>query len=95
MLAKFLLFSKAIDKMDALLSAKPFWKMFIDPNSMLVLQEVSLDLLCDVCVEIGRERRVQRLMEKGKSVDNESNEQNRMPGTKNGKVSRKRNEKRK
>lgn len=95
MLAKFLLFSKAIDKMDALLSAKPFWKMFIDPNSMLVLQEVSLDLLCDVCVEIGRERRVQRLMEleKGKMVDNDSNGQNRMPGTQNGKVSRKRNQK--
>ena len=44
MLAKFLLFSKSIDKMDALLSAKPFWKMFLDPNAMLVLQEVSLDL---------------------------------------------------
>lgn len=41
MLAKFLMFSKAVDKMDALLSAKPFWKMFIDPNALLVLQEVS------------------------------------------------------
>ena len=61
MLAKFLLFSKAVDKMDALLSAKPFWKMFIDPNAMLVLQEVSLDLLCDVCVEIGRERRIDKI----------------------------------
>eukprot|EP00804_Cyclotella_cryptica_P018365 CCRYP_015493-RD/>CCRYP_015493-RD protein AED:0.08 eAED:0.08 QI:79/1/1/1/1/1/6/33/663 len=61
MLAKFLMFSKAVDKMDALLSAKPFWKMFIDPNAMLVLQEVSLDLLCDVCVEIGRERRLAQL----------------------------------
>lgn len=61
MLAKFLLFSKSIDKMDALLSAKPFWKMFIDPNAMLVLQEVSLDLMCDVCVEMGRERRLSRL----------------------------------
>jgi len=62
MLAKFLLFSKSIDKMDALLSAKPFWKMFLDPNAMLVLQEVSLDLLCDVCVEIGRERRLRNLL---------------------------------
>jgi hypothetical protein len=34
--------------------------MFIDPNAMLVLQEVSLDMLCDVCVEIGRERRLAR-----------------------------------
>jgi hypothetical protein len=25
MLAKFLMFSKSVDKMDALLSAKPFW----------------------------------------------------------------------
>ena len=90
MLAKFLLFSKAVDKMDALLSAKPFWKMFIDPNSMLVLQEISLDLLCDVCVEIGRERRVQRLvdMEKGKMVADSKDGQHRMPGTQNGKVRR-------
>ncbi len=98
MLAKFLLFSKAIDKMDALLSAKPFWKMFIDPNSMLVLQEVSLDLLCDVCVEIGRERRVQRLMEMEKGTTKDDNTrsnsgQNKMPETQNGKVSRDRNQK--
>jgi hypothetical protein len=90
MLAKFLLFSKAVDKMDALLSAKPFWKMFIDPNSMLILQEISLDLLCDVCVEIGRERRVQRLvdMEKGKMAADSKDGQHRMPGTQNGKVRR-------
>ena len=97
MLAKFLLFSKAVDKMDALLSAKPFWKMFIDPNSMLVLQEVSLDILCDVCVEIGRERRVQRLveLEKGKLVNNANGqEKNRMPGTQNGKVRRNERERR-
>ena len=55
--------------MDALLSAKPFWKMFIDPNAMLVLQEVSLDLLCDVCVEIGRERRIQKLVGVGKEEE--------------------------
>lgn len=67
MLAKFLMFSKAVDKMDALLSAKPFWKMFLDPNAMLVLQEVSLDLLCDVCVEIGRERRLRNLLEQNDS----------------------------
>lgn len=88
MLAKFLLFSKAIDKMDALLSAKPFWKMFIDPNAMLVLQEVSLDLLCDVCVEIGRERRIAML-----EVAMENREGHPLPddaagmsGSQNGKV---------
>jgi len=89
MLAKFLLFSKAIDKMDALLSAKPFWKMFIDPNAMLVLQEVSLDLLCDVCVEIGRERRVKRMLGE-RDVGGGSGEdglgQGGMPGTQDGKV---------
>lgn len=73
MLAKFLLFSKSIDKMDALLSAKPFWKMFLDPNAMLVLQEVSLDLLCDVCVEIGRERRLRNLLEDDSLVKDKMN----------------------
>mmetsp|Transcript_10437 Transcript_10437/g.17303 ORF Transcript_10437/g.17303 Transcript_10437/m.17303 type:complete len:669 (+) Transcript_10437:163-2169(+) len=73
MLAKFLLFSKSIDKMDALLSAKPFWKMFLDPNAMLVLQEVSLDLLCDVCVEIGRERRLRNLLANDSLVKDKMN----------------------
>ena len=95
MLAKFLLFSKAVDKMDALLSAKPFWKMFIDPNALLILQEVSLDLLCDVCVEIGRERRVQKLVEldKNNNTNNtmggehqEQHQQRGMPGVRDGKV---------
>jgi len=72
MLAKFLMFSKSVDKMDALLSAKPFWKMFIDPNAMLTLQEVSLDLLCDVCVEIGRERRLERLTDDVKKKEEKS-----------------------
>lgn len=85
MLAKFLLFSKAIDKMDTLLSHKPFWKMFIDPNAMLVLQEVSLDLLCDVCVEIGRERRIMKLAKKeGGDVDQKN--ACGMPGSRDGKV---------
>lgn len=89
MLAKFLLFSKAVDKMDALLSAKPFWKMFIDPNALLILQEVSLDLLCDVCVEIGRERRVQKLVEldkKNNNVGEHQQQQRGMPGVRDGKV---------
>lgn len=47
-------------------------KMFIDPNAMLILQEVSLDLLCDVCVEIGRERRLARLNEDEKKKDDKS-----------------------
>jgi hypothetical protein len=46
--------------------------MFIDPNAMLILQEVSLDLLCDVCVEIGRERRLARLTDDGKKKDEKS-----------------------
>jgi len=95
MLAKFLLFSKAVDKMDALLSSKPFWKMFIDPNAMLVLQEVSLDLLCDVCVEIGRERRIEKLKnqaaaaEQGsedESSNNRKKKEGGMPGSEGGKV---------
>jgi len=96
MLAKFLMFSKAVDKMDALLSAKPFWRMFIDPNAMLVLQEVSLDLLCDVCVEIGRERRIEKLKKQqeginsdGCSLDDNSKKMKKgggMPGSGEGKV---------
>ena len=46
--------------------------MFIDPNAMLTLQEVSLDLLCDVCVEIGRERRLARLIEDSKKKEEKS-----------------------
>eukprot|EP00580_Thalassiosira_gravida_P005012 CAMPEP_0201654100 /NCGR_PEP_ID=MMETSP0493-20130528/45325_1 /ASSEMBLY_ACC=CAM_ASM_000838 /TAXON_ID=420259 /ORGANISM="Thalassiosira gravida, Strain GMp14c1" /LENGTH=451 /DNA_ID=CAMNT_0048130649 /DNA_START=668 /DNA_END=2023 /DNA_ORIENTATION=- len=86
MLAKFLLFSKAIDKMDALLSAKPFWKMFIDPNAMLVLQEVSLDLLCDVCVELGRERRIKKMVGTGKEGEEANDVPSGMPGSQDGKV---------
>lgn len=46
--------------------------MCIDPNAILILQEVSLDLLCDVCVEIGRERRLARLTEEGKKKEDTS-----------------------
>lgn len=74
--------------MDALLSAKPFWKMFIDPNAMLVLQEVSLDLLCDVCVEIGRERRIKKLVGKREGNKDAKDEGGGggMPGSRDGKV---------
>ena len=58
MLAKFLMLAKATDKMDALLSQKPFWRMFADPSAILALQELSMNMLCDVVVELGQERKV-------------------------------------
>jgi len=57
MLAKFLMFSKSVDKVDALMTSKPFWRAFSDPTALLVLQELSMDMLCDVVVELGTERR--------------------------------------
>lgn len=57
MMAKFLMLSKATDRMDALLSQKPFWLMFADPNALLACQELSMDLLADVVVEL-REIRI-------------------------------------
>lgn len=57
MIAKFCMFSKSVDRMDALLSQKPFWKMFENPDALLVLQELSMEILCNVVVEIGRERK--------------------------------------
>jgi len=63
MLAKFCMFSKSVDRMDALLSQKPFWRMFADPNSLLVLQELSMEVLCNVVVEMGRERRMPKVKE--------------------------------
>lgn len=59
-------------------------KMFIDPNAMLVLQEVSLDLLCDVCVEIGRERRLAQLSSDGGGDGTKKGKKSL--GTLNGKV---------
>jgi len=55
MLAKILMFKKSVDKIDALLSSKPFWRMFSDPNALLTMQELSLDILCDVVCELRRE----------------------------------------
>lgn len=66
MLAKFLMFSKSVGKVDALMTSKPFWRAFSDPNALLVLQELSMDMLCDVVVEIGTERRYEH-------SDNEQN----------------------
>jgi hypothetical protein len=42
--------------MDALLSQKPFWNMFADPNAILVCKELSMDMLADVVVELRTER---------------------------------------
>ena len=58
MMAKFLMLAKSVDRMDALLSQKPFWRMFADPNAILALQELSMTMLCDVVVELGRERQL-------------------------------------
>lgn len=66
MIAKFCMFAKSIDRMDALLSQKPFWKMFGDPNALLVLQELSMDMLCDVVVELKRERKMPKMKADGK-----------------------------
>ena len=56
MLAKFLMLAKSTDRMDALLSQKPFWRMFADPNAILACQELTLDMLCDVVAELKMER---------------------------------------
>jgi hypothetical protein len=61
MLAKFLMLAKATDKVQALMSQKPFWRMFADPNAILALQELSIQMLCNVVVEMNRERRVPSL----------------------------------
>jgi LysM repeat protein len=52
MMAKFLMLAKAVDRMDALLSQKPFWRMFADPNALLLCQELAMDMLADVVVEV-------------------------------------------
>lgn len=56
MMAKFLMLAKSTDKMEALMSQKPFWRMFADPNAILALQELSMQMLCNVVVEMNRER---------------------------------------
>ncbi|KAL3918179.1 MAG: hypothetical protein SGARI_007532 [Bacillariaceae sp.] len=61
MIAKFLMLAKSTDRMDALLSQKPFWKMFGDPNAILAVQELAMSMLCDVAVELGQEKKVPSL----------------------------------
>ena len=58
MMAKFLMLSKSTDRMDALLSQKPFWQMFSDPNALLACQELALDMLADVVQELLAVRRL-------------------------------------
>jgi hypothetical protein len=61
MIAKFLMLAKSTDRMDALLSQKPFWKMFADPNAILAVQEVAMSMLCDVAAELGQEKKIPSL----------------------------------
>lgn len=61
MIAKFLMLAKSTDRMDALLSQKPFWKMFADPNAITAVQELAMSMLCDVVVEVSKERKVPSL----------------------------------
>jgi hypothetical protein len=63
MIAKFLMLAKSTDRMDALLSQKPFWKMFADPNAIIAVQELAMSMLCDVAVELGREKKIPHLAE--------------------------------
>jgi len=82
MLSKFCMLAKSVDRMDALLSQKPFWRMFADPNSILALQELSLDMLADVVVELGEERRIPGYCapddNKNHSLHNETNERGKV-----------------
>lgn len=58
MMAKFLMLAKSVDRMETLMSQKPFWRMFADPNAILAVQEISMNMLCDVVVEMNRERKI-------------------------------------
>eukprot|EP00538_Stauroneis_constricta_P000773 CAMPEP_0119549904 /NCGR_PEP_ID=MMETSP1352-20130426/3532_1 /TAXON_ID=265584 /ORGANISM="Stauroneis constricta, Strain CCMP1120" /LENGTH=523 /DNA_ID=CAMNT_0007595603 /DNA_START=1036 /DNA_END=2607 /DNA_ORIENTATION=+ len=72
MIAKFLMLAKSTDKMDALLSQKPFWKMFGDPNAILTVQELAMTMLCDVVVELGKERQVPGLSRNDDNMQGDS-----------------------
>ena len=61
MIAKFLMLAKSTDRMDALLSQKPFWKMFADPNAITAVQELAMSMLCDVASELGEEKKIPHL----------------------------------
>lgn len=57
LLAKLFLLSKRTDRMEALLSQKPFWQMFADPSAILVCQNVAMDMLADVVVELNQQNK--------------------------------------
>ena len=59
MMARFLMLSKSVDRMDALLSQKPFWRMFADPHAVLVCHELAMEVTADVVCEFRYERRQQ------------------------------------
>ena len=59
MIAKLLMLSKKFDRMDALMSQKPFWPLFNDPYAILTCQELSMELLCIVVQEIVTIRQVE------------------------------------
>merc|ERR1719223_917801 len=61
MIAKFLMLAKSTDKMDALLSQKPFWRMFADPNAITAVQELAMSMLCDVACEVAQEKKIPHL----------------------------------
>lgn len=62
MISKFLMLSKSTDRMDALLSQKPFWYMFTNPSAILVVQELALNMLADVVDEIVTVRQLQHTL---------------------------------
>ncbi|EEC43708.1 predicted protein [Phaeodactylum tricornutum CCAP 1055/1] len=66
MMAGFLMLAKKVDRMDALLSQKPFWRMFADPHSLLACQELALDILADVVVELQKTREATETSERVK-----------------------------
>ena len=72
MMSKFLMLAKSVDRMDALLSQKPFWRMFADPNALLACHELSMDMLADVVVEL----RTIRLLEQDLQASTHSSTNN-------------------
>lgn len=76
MMAKFLMLAKAVDRMDALLSQKPFWRMFADPNALLTCQELSMDMLADVVVEVRTIRQAEAEASEEKQADETTEKEN-------------------
>lgn len=81
MMSKFLLLSKSNDKMDVLLSQKPFWKMFADPSALLMCQELAMDMLADVVQELYQIRSAEARV--GEGNNNSNNNDSNTATTKN------------